>query len=114
MKFKIVLLTAKFESSTIVKRVILAKVNHLNMESEPYLKDFMRPTVLKIHHGLEDRQELIKKKSMKLMIFFKLSQDQVFNLLPKASSISQTITYRIMTEHLLLKLYKAALCPTAE
>ena len=27
---------------------------------------------------MEDRQELIKKKSMKLMIFFKLIQDQVF------------------------------------
>ena len=53
------------------------------MGSQPYLKDFVKPGVLKIGHDLEDRQELIKEKSMKLIIFFKLIQDQVFGLLPK-------------------------------
>ena len=41
------------------------------------------------------------------MIFFKLIQDQVFGLLPKATSIPQTTTYQIRTEHLLPKSDKA-------
>ena len=64
--------------------VILAKLHQLNMTSESYLKDFMRAGMLKIDYRLEDRQESIKKKSMKLMIFFKLIQAQVFDLLPKS------------------------------
>ena len=56
----------------------------MNMGSEPDLKDFVRLRELKVDHSLEDRQELIKKKSMKSMISFKLIQDQVFEqLLPK-------------------------------
>ena len=63
--------------------MILAKLQQLNTGSKSYLKDFVRPGVLKIDHDLEDRQGLIKKKWMKLMIFFKLIQDQVFGLLGK-------------------------------
>ena len=53
------------------------------MGSEPYLKNFVRLGVLQIAYGLEDWQKLIKKKLMELMIFFKLIQDQVFDLLSK-------------------------------
>ena len=63
--------------------MILAKIHQLNMGSEPYLKDFVRPGVLKIDHGLKDRQELIMKKSTKLMVSFEITQDQVFGLLRK-------------------------------
>ena len=53
------------------------------MGSEPDLKDFVKAGLLKIDHSLESRQYLIKKKSMKLMSFFKLIQNQVFSLLLK-------------------------------
>ena len=71
------------------------------MGSEPDLRDFLRPRVLKIGHSVEDRQELIKKKSMKLMIFFKLIQDQVFGLLQKPLWYHKQI--ELWTEHWLLK-----------
>ena len=78
----------------------LAKIHQMIMGSKPDLKDFVRARVLKIDHGLEDRQELNLKKSMKLTT---LIQDQVF----KVSSTSQTTTtYRIRIKHLLLKPYK--------
>ena len=64
--------------------MILGKLHQLNMESQPYSKDFVKPGVLKIGHDVEDRQELIEKKSMKLTIFFKFIQDQVLGLLPKS------------------------------
>ena len=54
------------------------------MESEPYLKDFVRLGVLKIDQDLEDRQELTKKKSIEVNDFLQLIQDQVFGLLPKS------------------------------
>ena len=63
--------------------MIFATMHQLNMGPEPYLKDFVKVGVLRIDHSLEDRKQLIKKKSMKLMIFFKRIQDQVFGLLLK-------------------------------
>ena len=42
------------------------------MRLELYLNDFVRASVLEIDHDLQDRQLLIKKKLMKLMIFFEL------------------------------------------
>ena len=50
-----------------------------------------------------DRQELTKKKSMKLNDFLQIHSGLSVRSVGKASSIPQITTYQVRTEHLLLK-----------
>ena len=57
------------------------------MGSEPYLKDFVRLGVLKIDQDLEDRQELIKKKSIEVNDFLQTHPGSSVCSVAKVSSI---------------------------
>ena len=102
----IVLLMAKLESATVVNendKVILAKVHQLNMGSELYLKDLVRPEVLKSGRPTGINQEKVDKSSG----FPQTHPGSSVRSVVEASSILQTTTCRLRTEHLLLKPYKA-------
>ena len=73
------------------------------MGSGSYLKDFVRAGVLKIDRSLEDRQEVLKKKSIEVNDFLQTPPGSSIRSVAETSLIPQTTTYRIMTEYLLLK-----------
>ena len=63
--------------------MILARLHQLSMGLEPYLKDFVRPRVLNDRSRSGRSTVTNQEKTMELMIFFKLIQNQVFGLLLK-------------------------------
>ena len=79
-------------------------MHQLNLGSEPYLKDFVRAGVLKFGRLTRINQEKVDEVND----FLQIHPGSNVRSFVEASSIPETTTtYRIITEHLLLKPYKA-------